>query len=571
MSINIEVARILYEFGELYSLKGDGFRSRAYLIAAQRIESLNDDIRAVCESGKLEAIPGVGKRIAAVIEEYLSTGDCSYLEELRESLPPGVRDLISVEGIGPKTAMRFHGELNIGSIDQLEEAARLGKIQNLRGFGIKSEANILRAIKAYKSIPKRFLLGQILPVIREIEEYMAGFSSVLTVEAAGSSRRMKETVGDLDVLIASKNGEEVVEHFVSMPRVSRVMSKGTTRSSVIIGVNLQVDLRVVSPTNYGSALQYFTGSKDHNVKLRTLALKLGYKLNEYGLFKRKNNQQIAGKTEKSIYKALGFKYIEPELREDRGEIEAAMEGSLPNLIGYNEIRGDLHVHSKWSDGTATLKEIAEEAQRRGLEYVAICDHSKSLGIARGLNEKRLKNQIAKIEKLNKYFENFMLLKGIEVDILADGNLDLSNNVLKDLDFVVASIHSGFKGTAKKMTERVISAMHNDYVSTIGHPTGRLIQRRQPYQINLEEVFTTASKQRVMMEINALPDRLDLNDFNTRAAMERGVMISIGTDAHTPEQLIYLALGISVARRGWLESENVANTHNINGLLRRVKR
>lgn len=575
MSANVEVARILYEIGELYAIKGEGFRSRAYVLAAQRIESLTEDIRRVHERKRLETIPRVGRGIAKVVKEYLSTGECSHLNELRESLPPGVRELSALEGIGPKTAISLVQELGTASVNQLEDAARSGKIQVLKGFGPKSEENILQAIQAYRDLRvgarQRFLLGQILPVMREIEDYLASSKAVLRVDFAGSARRMKETVGDLDILVASENGEEVIEHFVSIPGVRRVVSKGTTKSTVVVEPNLQVDLRVVPPLSYGSALQYFTGSKEHSIKLRGLAVKLGYKLNEYGLFNRKDDRRVAGETEKSVYNALGLDYIEPELREDRGEIEAAAEGSLPKLVRHEEIRGDLHVHSNWSDGNASLQEIAEGAQRLRLEYVAICDHSKALGIARGIDEKRLRDQMVEIDKLNRGFEEFMLLKGVEVDIMADGSLDLSDSVLKDLDFVVASIHSGFKVTAEKMTKRITSAIHNDYVSTIAHPTGRLIQRRQPYHLNLDEVFTAAAEQRVMMEINAFPDRLDLNDVNCRTAMEHGVTMSIGTDAHAVHQLEYLTLGVSVARRGWLESKHVANTLKADKLLRRFKR
>ena len=571
MSLNVEVARILYEIGELYSIKGESFRSRAYLLAAQRIESLTEDIRKVYEQGKLETIPGVGKSIAAVVEEYLTTGGRSHLEELREELPLGVQELIAVEGIGPKTVMKLHQELDVVSVDQLEEAARSGKIRQLKGFGIKSEENILQAIEAHRSMQKRFLLGQILPVVRELEDYMADCKAVLKVEAAGSARRMKETVGDLDILVATENGEEVAEHFVSMPRVSRVISKGTTRSTVVVGPALQVDLRAVSPKSFGAALQYFTGSKEHNIKLRARAVRMGYKLNEYGLFKRKDDTMVAGEAEDAIYKALGLTLIEPELREDRGEIEAAENKTLPEIVDYDEMKGDLHIHSKWSDGSASLAEIAAAAQEAGLEYVAICDHSKALGIARGLDETRLKDQMAEIEELNSKLEGFALLKGIEVDIKADGTLDLSDSILKDLDFVVASIHSGFKSTSEKMTERIVAAIHNENVSSIGHPTGRIIQKRQPYQLNIDKIFTAAAEQKVMMEINAFPDRLDLNDVNSRAAKEHGVMMSIGTDAHALDQLKYLLLGVSVARRAWLQKQDLANTLATKELLKKLER
>ncbi len=571
MSVNAEVAEILYEISELYALKGEQYRSRAYMMAAQRIGSLTEDIRKIWQRGELQSIPGVGKSIAAVIEEYLETGQSSKLEELRESLPRGVMELIELDGVGPKKAMRLYEELGVNSIEELEKAAKAGKIRRLKGFGPKTEENILRSIEEYRRRQERFLLGAILPVIDEIVAYMKECDAVLRIEPAGSARRRKETVGDLDILVLSTRPEEVVERFVSMPRVTRIISQGTTRSTVIIGANLQVDLRVIPPESYGSALQYFTGSKAHNIKLRTIAVKKGYKLNEYGLFNRETGERIAGETEESVYKALGLEWIEPELREDRGEIEAAMEGRLPRLVKEEEIRGDLHIHTKWSDGTGTIEEMAEKAMSLGLEYIAICDHSKSMGIARGLDEERLRKQMAEIDRLNEQLEGFTVLKGIEVDIKADGTLDLSDSVLKDLDFVVASIHSGFKADERQMTERMIRAIHNDYVSTIGHPTGRIILRRRPYALNLDKVFEAAAEQGVLMEINAFPNRLDLNDVNAKAAKEHGIVMSIGTDAHAPNHMEFLNLGVAVARRGWLEPGDVINTLPVDELLRKLGR
>ena len=571
MSVNAEVAEILYEISELYALKGEQYRSRAYMMAAQRIGSLTEDIRKIWQRGELQSIPGVGKSIAAVIEEYLETGQSSKLEELREGLPRGVMELIELDGVGPKKAMRLYEELGINSIEELEKAAKAGKIRRLKGFGPKTEENILRSIEEYRRRQERFLLGAILPVIDEIVAYMKECDAVLRIEPAGSARRRKETVGDLDILVLSTRPEEVVERFVSMPRVTRVISQGTTRSTVIIGANLQVDLRVIPPESYGSALQYFTGSKAHNIKLRTIAVKKGYKLNEYGLFDRETGERIAGETEESVYKALGLEWIEPELREDRGEIEAAMEGRLPRLVKEEEVRGDLHIHTKWSDGTGTIEEMAQKAMSLGLEYIAICDHSKSMGIARGLDEARLRKQMAEIDRLNEQLEDFTVLKGIEVDIKADGSLDLPDSVLKDLDFVVASIHSGFKADERQMTERMIRAIHNDYVSAIGHPTGRIILRRRPYALNLDKVFEAAAEQGVLMEINAFPNRLDLNDINAKAAKEHGIVMSIGTDAHAPNHMEFLNLGVAVARRGWLEPGDVINTLPVDELLRKLGR
>ncbi|MCJ7573493.1 DNA polymerase/3'-5' exonuclease PolX [Candidatus Bathyarchaeota archaeon] len=559
MSANSDVASVLYEIGEILTVKGDIFRSRAYQMAAQRITALTEDIRAIKARGELESIPGVGKSISAVISEVLDTGQSKILEELRESLPKGVRDLMELEGVGPKLAMRLNQELGVASIDDLEKAAKEGRVRELKGFGPKKEANILVSIDAYRSRQTRFLLGAILPVVDQLTKYMRESDAVLKVEVAGSARRRKETIGDLDVLASSMKPEEVTQRFITMPPVIRVVSHGTTRSTVVLEGQIQVDLRVVAPEEYGSALQYFTGSKEHNVKLRTIGVKKGFKLNEYGLFDRDTDRRVAGEDEEGIYRALGMDLMPPELRENTGEIEAAIEHRLPKLVEEKEIRGDLHIHTKWSDGTATIEEMAEKARSMGLEYIAVTDHTKSLGIARGLDEARLREQVKEIEQLNRGLEGFTVLTGTEVDVKADGSLDLPDSVLKDLDFVIASIHSGFKSDVEKMTNRLIAAMNNEYVDAVGHPTGRIIQKRNPYELNLERVFEAAAGQKVMMEINAFPDRLDLSDVNSRAAMQAGCVMEIGTDSHAANQLDFLPLGVSVARRGWLEAEDVANT------------
>lgn len=559
MSANSDVASVLYEIGEILTVKGDIFRSRAYQMAAQRITALTEDIRAIKARGELESIPGVGKSISAVISEVLDTGQSKILEELRESLPKGVRDLMELEGVGPKLAMRLNQELGVASIDDLEKAAKEGRVRELKGFGPKKEANILVSIDAYRSRQTRFLLGAILPVVDQLTKYMRESDAVLKVEVAGSARRRKETIGDLDVLASSIKPEEVTQRFITMPPVIRVVSHGTTRSTVVLEGQIQVDLRVVAPEEYGSALQYFTGSKEHNVKLRTIGVKKGFKLNEYGLFDRDTDRRVAGEDEEGIYRALGMDLMPPELRENTGEIEAAIEHRLPKLVEEKEIRGDLHIHTKWSDGTATIEEMAEKARSMGLGYIAVTDHTKSLGIARGLDEARLREQVKEIEQLNRGLEGFTVLTGTEVDVKADGSLDLPDSVLKDLDFVIASIHSGFKSDVEKMTNRLIAAMNNEYVDAVGHPTGRIIQKRNPYELNLERVFEAAAGQKVMMEINAFPDRLDLSDVNSRAAMQAGCVMEIGTDSHAANQLDFLPLGVSVARRGWLEAEDVANT------------
>ena len=567
MSANARVAEVLYEIGEILTIKGDRFRSRAFNMAAQRITALTDDVRNIHEKGELEEIPGVGKSIAAVIVEVLESGTSAVLEELRESLPQGVRELMALEGVGPKRAMTLNRELGITSIDDLEEAIKAQRIRGLKGFGPKSEENLQRSIEEHRMMQGRFLLGAVLPVMDDIKAHMSESPAVLRIEFAGSARRRKETVGDLDLLVASNDPEEVVERFVSMPPVIRVLAQGPTKSTVVLERNLQVDIRVMEPGDYGAALQYFTGSKEHNVKLRTIAVKAGYKLNEYGLFERDTDRRVAGEDEEGIYRVLGMDLMPPELRENRGEIEAAMEGRLPSLVELKDVRGDLHLHTKWSDGNATIEEMATRARGMGLEYIAICDHTKSLGIANGLDEERLRAQISEIDAYNESTEGFRVLRGVECDIKADGGLDLPDSVLKDLDWVVASVHSGFRATEREMTQRIVSAIHNENVSTIGHLTGRLIQKRMPYALNTEEVFEAAAAQGVMMEINAFPDRLDLDDVNSRAAMEQGVRISIGTDAHAPGQLDFLALGVSVARRGWLTAGDVANTLSAEEILR----
>jgi DNA polymerase (family 10) len=567
VSANADVAAVLYEIGEILTIKEDRFRSRAYLLAAQRITSLTEDLKKIRERDELDKIPGVGKSIAATIAEVLDTGESKVLEELRESLPPGVRQLMELEGVGPKNAMRLVNELKIASIDDLEKAAKGGRIRELKGFGEKKEQNILQSISDYRNRQTRFLLGAVLPVVDDMLAWMRGSPAVLRAEVAGSYRRRRETIGDFDLLVASNEPDAASKRFVEMPPVERVVSHGSTKSTVFLKGHLQVDCRVVPPPAYGAALQYFTGSKDHNVKLRTIGVKLGYKLNEYGLFRREDDGLVASETEEAIYKALGMDWVPPELRENRGEIEAAMEHKLPRLVEPGEIRGDLHCHSKWSEGTMTIREVAEKARSLGLSYVAITDHSKSLGIAHGLDEERLAEQGKEIDALNRELDGFTVLKGIECDIKADGSMDLTDSSLADLDFVVASIHSSFKNDEETMTNRMVSAIHNEHVDAIGHPTGRIIQKRKPYPLNLDRVIEEAAAQHVALEINAYPERLDLDDVASRKAMEAGAVVSIGTDAHALNQMDFLPLGVSVARRGWLTAKDVANTRTAKELLR----
>ncbi|OGD54707.1 hypothetical protein A3K81_05885 [Candidatus Bathyarchaeota archaeon RBG_13_60_20] len=559
MSANSGVAAVLYEIGEILTVKEDTFRSRAYLMAAQRVTSLTEDIRDIRARGELDSIPGIGKSIAATIEEVLDTGESKALMELRESLPPGVPELMALEGVGPKLAMRLNRELGVTGIDSLEKAAKEHRIRALKGFGEKKEQNLLKAVEEYRGRSGRFLLGEVLPIIQGILTHMRGCDAIRRVEVAGSARRRKETVGDLDVLASSLEPEKVSDHFIRMPNVARVLAHGPTKSTVVLENRLQVDIRVIPPGSFGAALQYFTGSKEHNVKLRTIGVKAGFKLNEYGLFRRGDDSLVEAEDEERIYEALGMDWMPPELRENTGEIEAAMEHRLPELVELDQIRGDLHAHTDWSEGTASIEEMAEKARSMGLEYLAVCDHTKTLGIARGLDEERLLEQLKEIRRLDDEMSGFRILAGTECDILRDGKLDIADDVLQELDWVVASVHSGFKQDEEAMTRRIVEAIHNENVSTVGHPTGRLIEKRSPYTVDLDRVLDAAAEQRVCMEINCFPDRLDLSDVNSRQAKEKGVRVTLGTDAHTVSELEFLGMGVSVARRGWLGPGDVVNT------------
>jgi len=568
---NMEIAQILYEVADLLEIKGVQFKPRAYRRAAQTIETLPEALKEIDRRGELEKIPGIGASIANKIREILETGELGYLEELREELPQGLRELVEIEGVGPKTALALYRKLKISSVDQLEAAAKQGKLRTVKGFGEKTETNVLQGIAMYRSAQQRFLLGYVLPMALEIEEQLQKCEAVKRISLAGSIRRRKETIGDVDILVTSDQPLKAMDFFVALPQVNRVIAKGKTKSTVVLTNNLQVDVRVVDQESFGSALQYFTGSKEHNIKLRELAIKRNWKLSEYSLSDKKTNRRIAGEEEESIYESLGLRYIEPELRENRGELKAAAEGRLPNLLRYGEVKGDLHVHTDWSDGAYSIQEMAEETKRMGFEYLAVCDHSRTLRIAGGLTEEDLIKQMKEIRKINEGMDRFTILSGVEVNIQTDGSLDIKDEVLADIDIVVASVHSGFKQPREKMTERMIAAIHNDYVNVIGHPTGRIINRRKPYEIDLSEVFEAASAQNVFMEINAFPNRLDLCDTDCINAKDYGLRMAIGTDAHNKDQLRYIDLGVATARRGWLEPKDVINTLKVEQLMAALER
>jgi DNA polymerase (family 10) len=535
-------------------------------MAAQRVAALTENVSSIADRNELEKIPGVGKSIAMSIEEIIETGQSIFLEELRNSLPKGVLQMIEIEGIGPKIAMRLNTELHVTNLEELEQAAKTKKIRALKGFGEKKEENILKALNEYRNRSTRFLLGEVLPIIQAITSFMEDNPIVRQVEIAGSARRSKETVGDLDVLISSNNPEAVTEHFISMPPINRILGKGPTKSTVVLENMLQVDLRVISPDSFGAALQYFTGSKEHNVKLRTIGVKAGFKLNEYGIYRRDNGELVAAEDEAKIYEVLGMQWIPPELRENTGEIEASMKGSLPNLIKLDQVKGDLHIHTDYSHAINSLQEMVVKAIEMKLKYLAITDHSQSLAIAQGLKEEKLQEQIEEVQRLDEEYSEIKLLTGTESDIKSDGSMDYSDDVLESLDWVVASIHIGMQRDEETITNRIIDAIHNPYTRVIGHPTGRLIQRRNSYAVNLDKIFNAAVEQKVFMEINCSPSRLDLKDVDARRAKETGVKLALGSDAHSVNQMEFLPLGLAVARRAWLEPKDVVNTWDIEKVL-----
>jgi DNA polymerase (family 10) len=560
--MNLEIAKIFYEMADILEMQNVEWKPRAYRKAAKAIESLSVDVSEIYKREGLKGlmeIPGVGERLAGKIEEYILTGKIKEYERLKKSLPTGLETLIEIPGLGPKKAIVLFKKLNIKTIEDLKKAASEGKIARLPGFGEKSQENILKGIELFEKGQQRLLLSNAITIANEIIEELKKVKGVERIEPVGSLRRMKETIGDIDILVVAKDPAAVMDKFVSLKNVERILAKGEKKSMVILKGNVQADVRVFERDEFGSALQYFTGNKDHNIELRKVAIKKGYKLNEYGLFK--GNKKVAGESEEEIYKILVKNYIPPELRENRGEIEAAIEGKLPKLITLKDIKGDFHVHTKYSDGDDTIEEIAKAAKSIGYEFINICDHSKSEHVAHGMEEERLLKQIEEIKQLRKKL-NFNIFAGCEVDILKNGELDYDDEVLKKLDIVTAAVHSGFKMSEKEMTERIVTALNNKYVKIFTHPTGRLINKREPYQINMEKIFEVAAKNKIALEIDAFPDRLDLTDVNVKAAKEMGIKITIGTDAHSVSQLHYMLLGVAVARRGWAEKEDIINTWEI---------
>lgn len=561
---NKEIAAAFNEIADILELQGKNpFRINAYRRGAQSVENLSKDIAVVAESDALGDIPGIGKDLRAKIEEYIATGAISFLAELREETPRVLLDMLRIPGVGPKTAVLLYDGLEIESLDELKAAAVEQRIQGLPKIKAKTEENILKGLEFLERARGRTPIGEAYPLAQEIIELLERLREVKKISVAGSLRRWRETVGDIDILVTSTAPEKVIAAFTSLDIVQRVLAEGKTKGSIVASGDIQVDLRVVEAKSYGAALNYFTGSKEHNIRLREIAIQKGMKLNEYGVFKksaRGAEKRVAGSTEESVYRALGLPCIPPEIREDTGEIEAARLGALPALVSPDDIRGDLHFHSDWSDGAAGLEEVARAGKAFGYKYVLITDHSQSLTIAHGLSPARLLEQIGEIDRANKRIKGFRLLKGSEVDILPDGSLDLDEDILKRLDIVVVAVHSKFKMKRTEMTRRVITALESPYAHILAHPTGRLIGTRDAYEIDMEAVIDAAARMGTAIEINSHPLRLDLDAATSRAAAEAGVMISIGTDTHKPaaemDNIIY---GVGTARRGWLSPGNILNT------------
>lgn len=567
---NEEVAERLYRMAEMLEFKGDNpFKIRAYTNAARNIENLEEDINKIYQRGELEDIPGVGKAIAGKIEEMLTTGTFEAYEKLAHQIPAGITELMKIPGIGPKTVELVHQRLGVETIEDLKKAALEHRIRRLPHMGVKHEEKILRAIERHEERGKiaRIPLGKALPIAEEIQEILNANPHIEEAVAAGSLRRRKETVGDIDFIAVSKHPEEAIHAFTHMKKVKDILGEGPAKGTVIYEGNVQVDLRIADRDSFGSMLQHFTGSKEHNIRLRKIALEKGLSLSEYGMTDIKTESLKPCSSEEEEYKLLGLEFIPPELREDRGEIEAALSGNLPQLIKDEDIKGDLHVHSSWSDGNNSIEEWAQAARKLGYEYIAICDHSKSVGIGGGLSEKRLLEQVEEIERINNKFDDIKVLAGTECNIRADGAMDFSNSILSKMDIVIASIHSGFDEDRKKMTKRILSALENEHVDILAHPTGRLLGRRDEYEVDMEMVMEKAREREKILEINAYPSRLDLNDVNARIAKEMGIKMAINTDAHSVKDLKNIGFGVDVARRGWLEKKDVVNTLSLKKLCR----
>jgi DNA polymerase (family 10) len=570
---NADIAAIFEEIADLLEIQSaNPFRIRAYRNAARIVGELSQEVPRLLEQGEdLTELPGIGDDLAAKIREIVSSGHCSLLDRLHTELPPAITGLLKIPGLGPKRVKALYHDLDVQTIEQLHRAARDGRIRALPGFGEKTENNILQAIEAHANQAQRFKLAVAAQYAEVLEKFLTAIPGVVCVTVAGSYRRMRETVGDLDILLTAPAAvsNQVVQCFTTYDEVVEILSAGPTRASVILKCGLQVDLRIVKEESYGAALHYFTGSKAHNIAIRRLAQQGGLKINEYGVFR--NDTCIAGETEASVYAAVGLPYIPPELRENRGEIAAARAGRLPRLVEQGDLRGDLHVHTKATDGHNSLREMALAGLANGFEYLAITEHSRRLAVAHGLDPLQLERQCDEIDQLNAELKGITLLKSIEVDILEDGNLDLPDSVLARLDMVVGAVHSNFNLSRAKQTQRILRAMQHPYFTLLAHPSGRLIQRRAPYDVDMLRIIREAKERGCFLELNAHPERLDLLDTQCQMAKEEGVLISINSDAHSVYDFANLRFGIGQARRGWLEKSDVLNARPLKELRRLINR
>jgi len=566
---NQDIANIFYHIAEILEIQGENpFKIRAYIKAAQTIESYTKELSEIKDIEELKHLPGIGEKIALKIKELLETGKLEMYEKLKKSEFAPLVELLEVPGMGPKHVKLIYDKLGIKTVDQLEKAAKAGKLRDLPGLGEKTEQNILKGIEQERRHKERFPLGVILPRAESIVLQLKKVKEVKNISLAGSLRRMKETIADVDILVSSLKPKVVFNAFVKLPEVQTVLSKGATKSSIVTRDGIQMDLRVVKPESYGSAQHYFTGSKAHNIRIRSLGVDRGLKINEYGVFK--GEKSIAGKSEEEVFNSVGLPFIPPEMREDWGEIEAAKKRKLPHLIELKDLKGDLHIHSNWTDGRSAIEEMALAARKMGYQYIALCDHSPTIGITNGLTPQRLLKQKEEIKRLNRKFKGFFILSGVEVDIRSNGKLDFEDEILKGLDIVVGAVHTKFTQSKEEMTKRIIRAIENPYVHIIAHPTGRLIGKRDPYEVDMDKLLDAAKANGKIMELNAYPDRLDLNDLHCRKAREKGVKVAISTDAHWTEHLHWIKYGIATARRGWLEPEDVVNTLSLEKLLKILK-
>ncbi|NYB52297.1 MAG: DNA polymerase/3'-5' exonuclease PolX [Methanobacteriaceae archaeon] len=564
---NKKVASILHRVADYLEMDGVDFRTKAYRRAAHTIETLSVDIKQIRDQGKLEDLPGVGKHIGEKIEEILDTGKLEYLENLKEEFPLDLDALMSVEGLGPKKIKILYQELGIKNLDDLEREGRRHHIRRLKGMGAKTEAKILHNLEFARKSTGRQLLGEVLPLATEIRKRIRSLEVVKKAEIAGSIRRRKETVGDIDILTVTEHPDEVMDFFTHMDLVDEIIAKGHSKSTVRLFNGMDADIRVFKEEDFGSALVYFTGSREVNIQLRKIAISRKMKLNEYGVFR--GDERLAGRTEKEVFQVLGLDYIPPELRENTGEIEAAREGKLPQIVDDRDIKGDLHLHTDWSDGKATIMEMAWEAAIKGYEYMAITDHTH-LPVARGMDEKRLKNQMKKIDAINDEITNITILKGAEVNLDSYGNPDIPQDLLEELDIVIASVHYDLRQEAEKMNMRIIKALENEHIDILAHPTGRKLKERQAYELDLEQLFQKAAETGTVLEVNSQPKRLDLKDIHIKMAVEHGVYLAVNTDAHSAGDLSYMELGVATARRGWAEKKDIINTMPLKKMLKALK-